>query len=184
MLIHESGHALVEFAEGNRLRTVTVLWFRVFPNFELISDWDGSGAGVGFDGPHESGLSILMGSGLTLIISYVLLSLTTLFRKQWLRQVLLMTSIISAWDIIAYSTFPALGLRHWVFIGGSGCEPIYGASALGITLWMSYAVVFIHAVVYHFCLFEIGAFKRITYTCVQKSVTNSGSIETGEVSSD
>jgi len=153
-LIHEGAHIVVQMIGGSQLKEVVVMpGIQLYPRFALVH-WSGYVAGVSLTKCSEqyiNGLSLMMGSSLNAIASYLLLAIIFRFpingRKKF---VILLTSFILAWDLIGYSIFPLLSLRHWIFIGGNYCEPIAGASMLGIPIWLSYFIVFAHFVFYHF----------------------------------
>ena len=84
--------------------------------------------------PPEEGLREIAGSGLTAVVA--ILGITLL---RWLplssrkRLAFCVANLVLAWDIISYSIFPRIGLRHWIIAGGTDAEPLRGALLLGMT---------------------------------------------------
>jgi hypothetical protein len=153
-LIHEAAHIVVFWAGGSQLKGAYVApGIQLYPEIKKVK-WSGYVCGVSMSESSSDfvrGLSLVMGSTANAVASYLLLTLVFLKCKGWkIKLVLLLVSFLFAWDLIGYSIFPLFDLRHWIFIGGDYAEPIVGASMLGIPLWASYLIVFVHVFVFHF----------------------------------
>jgi hypothetical protein len=152
--IHEGAHIVMLQAGGSQLKQIVIMpGIQLYPEIEKVK-WSGYVVGVALTESSSqffSGLSLAMGSTANAIASYLLLVIVFLMRRGWrVKLVFLLSGFVLAWDLIAYSIFPLFGLRHWIFIGGNYAEPIKGASMLGIPLCVSYLVVFVHVIFYHF----------------------------------
>ena len=143
LFIHELGHGLMAVLLGGR-----ITYFEVMPGLELFPTlarhpWDGFVAWIGYDLPQatsfEGGVIALMGSGTTACLAALTLLGLVIIRPQGvLRSVWLATTLLLPLDIASYSTFPALGWRHWIIFGGTISEPLEGARAMGIPVGAFY----------------------------------------------
>lgn len=161
-ILHEGGHVIVMFLNGMSItRVVIAPGIQIYPVFTRV-EWTGFiiGLGIerGFASDYQNGLCYVMGSGTTALCSYLLLLIVYTglhkLRKQTI-VILLILSSIWASDIITYSIFPALGLKHFIFLGGSMAEPIVGVTLMNIPKWISYSVILVHALLYYFLLIVV-----------------------------
>jgi len=148
-IVHESGHALTASVLGGRIETVRMSFPRRFGFFSVSyseppGDW-------------RKGLTILMGTGATTIVAYLLVLLALGWRLPvWLRMGTLLAASICAYDMFLYATLPLLGLRRGLLFGGRHAEPVEGAELMGIptglfliALSVSFAVF--HTLAYRAC---------------------------------
>lgn len=151
LLVHEWGHALTGAAMGAEIKGVYV-----YPGVEIYPDFGDRypyrwgtklGAaivdelGLGW-ADWQHGLVSVMGSGSTLMVSYLGIRLLYALRPRrrfW--RYLLIALALYFFDILSYSLFPQLGLRHWIVFGGRFAEPVYGAERMGIPSWLFVTVV-------------------------------------------
>ena len=145
LVLHEAGHGLTALAFGEQ-----IISLHMFPGFQLypVLKWEGWNlnlASIGFtlpDSDWQNGLILLMGAGTTALVGILALVLLALQRVQGaFRRLLLFSALLLPLDMIAYTVFPALGLRHWIFIGGLYAEPLLGAQLLGFTPTTFYLVL-------------------------------------------
>lgn len=134
---HEGGHGLAAVALGGLVERFTVMpGIQVYPSLEPYP-WDGNIGSTYYRvpglTPRKEGFISLMGSGTTALIAATAAVLLAYARPRGFGRAMLLT-IATTWpfDIVAYSVFPSIGLRHLVFIGGYSTEPLDGALALGI----------------------------------------------------
>jgi hypothetical protein len=158
LCIHELGHGLIACLWGG-----TVTYFEIMPGMELYPElafhpWNGLIAQIRYTlpdlTPFQEGCIALMGSGTTLCAAGLALGVL-LFSKArgGFRRVLIFIAALFPLDMIAYSTFPALGLRHWIIIGGRTAEPVHGAVAMGIPVYAFYIGLGVSALVLYGILF-------------------------------
>jgi hypothetical protein len=154
LLLHEGGHAITAVLLGGTITEFGVMpGIKLYPVIEL-QPWSGWLAYINYDLPNASlfdqGLISLMGSGFTALISYPALAVLLLFRPRgWVRFALVCTAILFTWDILSYSLFPAIGARHWVFIGGRYPEPLVGAMNMGFSPMVYFIGLGLHASIIH-----------------------------------
>lgn len=144
---HEGGHGLAAIALGGWVERFTVMpGIQVYPTLEPYP-WDGNIGTTHYEvpglTPRQAGFIALMGSGTTALIAAAAAALLTFFRPRGSGRVVLLT-IAATWpfDIVTYSVFPSIGLRHLIFFGGYSTEPLDGALALGIpaaVFWIALA---------------------------------------------
>jgi len=149
-IVHEAGHGITAVIFGGEIHSVAIMpGIQLYPTVQL-QPWGGCVAQIGHSplgNPWQSGLTKIMGSGLTAIVGYFAIAVLFVARPQKLaRFAWLSIAILFIWDIIAYSVFPALGLKHWIFIGGVDPEPVIGAAEIGIAPTIYYFGLVIHAV--------------------------------------
>lgn len=149
MFVHEGGHGLTAVVLGSRVHSVAVMpGIQLYPAVEL-RPWSGAVAQIAYDAlpdPWQAGLALVMGSGLTAIVSYGAIALLLIARPRGaVRFALLFLAFLFAWDGIAYSVFPMFGLAHWIWIGGRTPEPIVGAAVMGIEPTVCAAGLALHA---------------------------------------
>ena len=151
MVVHEAGHGVTAMVLGGKITLIEVMpGIQLYPTVEL-RPWDGVIARVDntpLNAPFREGLVLFLGSGSTAVVSYGLIAYLLASRPKGLaRFAVLSMAIICAWDIITYSVFPAMGLRHWAIIGGVTVEPLDGAVMMGITPMAYYIGLVLHVVV-------------------------------------
>lgn len=157
--LHETGHAVVALAYGREIRQVRVGPFlTIYPVLEFGSiNLDlGEVKQAPPKSQHEEGLRDVAGSGLTAIIAIILLAL---FRPAGasglVKTIVSVASLVLSWDIISYSTFPLLGWRHWIVLGGIEPEPVIGADLLGVVRWVYYVGLAIYAAIVNWLSFRL-----------------------------
>ncbi len=150
--IHEAAHALIAVAFGSKILSFGVMSIQLYPEFEQIA-WNGWIAYLEHTGTGDTwqrGLVQLMGSGATSAVGYLAIVLLLVFRpKGFIRLALLAMAVTYALDIIAYSVFPLIGLRHAIFIGGDFAEPAVGAEKMGIPQLFYYIILVLHTAIYY-----------------------------------
>jgi hypothetical protein len=139
-IIHEAAHGLTAQIVGG-----DCLWISVWPGVQLYphpgqryeGEWGTSIAKTAYAitedwADWQDGLVLLMGSGVNLLLAALALGSLWLFRPGgWLRTLLIAESLMIE-DILLYALLPELlGLRHYVFFGGSKPEPVNRAELLG-----------------------------------------------------
>jgi hypothetical protein len=150
MIVHETGHGVIAIVFGGEIRSITIMpGIQLYPTFEL-QPWDGWVAQIAYSPlshPWQSGFTRIMGSGLTAMVGYCAIAVLFTAQPQGSAQFAwLSTAILFVWDITAYSVFPALGLKHWIFIGGIDPEPVIGAAEIGIAPAIYCVGIVLHAV--------------------------------------
>ena len=135
--LHEGGHALVALSYSRQIQEIRIGPFiKIYPKIEIVSvSYDlGEVLHDSPQTPQEEGLREIAGSGLTAIVALfgiILLRWLPLSRRSKLA--ICAANLVFAWDIISYSIFPRIGLRHWIIAGGVYAEPLRGALLLGMT---------------------------------------------------
>jgi len=122
IFIHEFlGHALTGVLLGGK-----------FERFTLFSGGVVAQVYISGLGQSERGIMLLAGSlvnfGASAAIAFLLMSR---IRNFWLRALGFWTGIWGALDFPFYAIFGALGIRHWIIIGGVG-EPQLGLELLRV----------------------------------------------------
>lgn len=157
--LHETGHAVVALAYGREIRQIRVgPALTIYPSIEFGSiNLDlGEVEQAPPKSQQEEGLRDLAGSALTAIVAIILLGI---FRaaetSRVVRTIVSVACLVLSWDIISYSTFPLLGWRHWIVLGGTEPEPVIGAGLLGVVRWAYYVGLAIYAVVANWLAFRL-----------------------------
>lgn len=148
-LVHELGHGLTALALGGEFNHLYI-----FPGVELWPElgkaysgfWPGNVALTFFrGGTHwqewQVGLTLFMGSGSTLLLSFVAVFLLWWLEPRRILEKFLVTLSFGFLDMLLYIFLPMIGLRHIVFIGGDKPEPLLGAMRMGFPPGFSLAVV-------------------------------------------
>ena len=122
IFIHEFlGHVLTGVLLGGK-----------FERFTLFSGGVVARVYISGLGQSERGIMLLAGSlvnfGTSAAIAFLLMSR---IRNFWLRALGFWTGIWGAVDFPFYAIFGALGIQHWIIIGGVG-EPQLGLRLLGV----------------------------------------------------
>ncbi len=142
LLVHETGHGLTAAALGGRF-TGLYVWPGVevwpHPGASFNGKWDGQ-IGVatylpGADWEADDwryGLVSLMGSGTNFLLAALALGCLWAFRPRGRVRLWLLAETWMFLDLTTYTFFPAFGLRHFIFVGGTSAEPLEGALRLGI----------------------------------------------------
>lgn len=155
--IHESGHAIVALSYGRHIEELRIgPCLQIYPKLKLVTINRDFGE-VQHDPPQsrlEEGLREIAGSGSTAIVAFlgmILLRRLHLTRRKSFTACVV--NIVLAWDIISYSIFPRIGLRHWIFVGGADTEPLRGVILLGIPEFAYYVSLAAYAGVIHWLAF-------------------------------
>lgn len=150
LIVHEAGHGVLVLILGGEIRSVAIMpGIQLYPAIEL-QPWSGWVALIAYSplsNPWQSGLTKIMGSGLTAILGYFAIAVLFIAQPRGLaRLAWLSIAVLFVWDIAAYSVLPVIGLRHWVFVGGIDPEPVIGAAEVGIAPVVYYMGLVLHAV--------------------------------------
>ncbi|MDI9644728.1 MAG: hypothetical protein QFX35_05865 [Candidatus Verstraetearchaeota archaeon] len=128
--VHELGHALWGIAAGGSLAYIKVAFFELYPDFALTPEFD-LGITMVEGLPYGSvayGTMLLGGSVSTSVASWAFApALLWTGIKGKLRTALKAAGVFGMLDLPLYALLPQIGLRHWVFLGGSDPEPLIGA---------------------------------------------------------
>jgi hypothetical protein len=156
LVIHETGHGLTAVLCGGQVTKIKLLALQIWPAMRW-TEWDGLFGGIWYRGTDRDGLVLLMGSGSTALLGLcAAIALQFTGSRSFLRTVCLAAAVLLPLDILSYSIFPALGLRHWILFGGYGIEPLEGALAMGIPRAAYYAGLAVWAAVcYGLVLFHL-----------------------------
>jgi hypothetical protein len=139
LVIHEAGHALAAVLCGGQVTKIKLLTLQIWPALRW-TEWDGLFGGIWYRGTDRDGLVLLMGSGTTAALGLcAAIALQVADHRSFLRKVCRTAAVLLPLDILSYSVFPALGLRHWILFGGYGIEPLEGALEMGIPRAVYYA---------------------------------------------
>jgi len=140
--VHESGHALWGIATGGRFRYMKVAFFEIYPRFAISSEFVlGSVYVEGLAG-FEYGLFLLGGSLTTNIVAWLLGVILLKAKFGYRTQVALkILGLFGTLDLLFYVVLPQIGLQHWIFLGGSGPEPLIGARKIGLPDPIFYVIV-------------------------------------------
>ncbi len=163
-VVHEAGHAITAVASGSKIVSFGMIpGIQLYPEFKRI-EWNRCIAYLEHTGtsyPWQRGLMLIMGAGATSGVGYLAIAGLFAFRpKGVVRFALLGIAVFYALDIITYSLFPPLGLRHWILVGGDYPEPVVGGEKLGISRPIYYACLAFHIVVYYGLIVFYLARKR------------------------
>src|SRR5262245_53216096 len=129
LLAHETGHLLSVIILGGKINLIAIMpGIRLYPTLGLQT-WEGWGAIVDYSlnngTPFKAGFIAFVGSGGTAILGYIAIAVLLAKKPNGLAQFAWLTAaLLCVWDIIAYSVFPELGLRHWILIGQRTPEPL------------------------------------------------------------
>jgi len=156
LFLHEAGHGIAAVLMGGRITLLRVMpGIQLFPRLSL-EPWNGNVAAIGIalpegtDTTRQYAFVALMGSGFTFLLGLAAGVLLLLFKPTgWLRTLFVIAALALPLDIITYSLFPVLGLRHWIIFGGKKAEPLMGAVGLGIPPAVYYTVLALVCVVYY-----------------------------------
>jgi hypothetical protein len=133
LVIHEAGHAITAVLCGGQVTKVKILTLQLWPAVRWI-EWDGLFGAIWYHGTNRDGLVLLMGSGTTAALGLcAAIALQFTAPRSFLRNVSLAAAVLLPLDILSYSVFPSLGLRHWIVFGGHDAEPLEGALETGMT---------------------------------------------------
>jgi len=154
LLLHETGHGLTAKWLGGKFEAMYVFPGReIWPDFgqRYTGHWDGYfGLAETCPAPDwepygwQDGLVYLMGSGTSLILSALALSSLLIFKpKGILARMFLFSESLMYLDIVSYTIFPSMGLKHFLFFGGKFAEPLIGAIWMGIpkSMFMLFIVI-------------------------------------------
>jgi hypothetical protein len=137
LLAHELGHLLSVIIIGGKINLIAIMpGIRLYPTLGLQT-WGGWGAIIDYSlnngTPSQAGFIAFIGSGATAILGYGAIAVLLARKPHGLAQFAWLTAaLLFVWDIIAYSIFPELGLRHWILIGQRVPEPLIGALYMGV----------------------------------------------------
>jgi len=132
--VHEFGHAMWGTAVGGRLTYMKIAYLEIYPRLALTPEFALGYVRVeGLKTEFASGLTSLGGSMTTNIASWLIALILLKTRLGNRTQVALkVLGLFGLLDLPFYVLFPQIGLRHWIFLGGSGPEPLLGAREMGI----------------------------------------------------
>ena len=133
-LIHESGHALWGIAQGGVLTYMQIAFFQIYPVLSFANDFRlGYTVVEGLSSSFSHGVFLLGGSLTTHVASWLLAWLLLKVRLGDQTRVMLWTlGIFGLLDLPFYIFFPQIGLKHWIFAGGTTAEPLLGARLIGL----------------------------------------------------
>jgi hypothetical protein len=133
-LIHESGHALWGIVQGGVLTYMQIAFLQIYPVLSLANDLRlGYTVVEGMSSSFSRGVFLLGGSLTTHVASWLLALILLRGRLGYKTRVLLWTlGLFGLLDLPFYVIFPQIGLKHWIFIGGSSAEPLIGARLMGL----------------------------------------------------
>jgi hypothetical protein len=155
-LIHETGHALITVALGGWITFIDLFnGMRIYPRPEP-SPYDTHHIfNLGYYHPDptdlESGLIRLAGVSATTLVGLVCLVILAWLRPQkpWLRIPLAMSALLLPLDLLAYSIFPVVGLRHGIFFGERVPEPLIGAVKVGLSPAFYFLIIIVFSLLYY-----------------------------------
>jgi hypothetical protein len=133
-LIHESGHALWGIVQGGVLTYMQIAFFQIYPVLSLANDFRlGYTVVEGMSSSFSRGVFLLGGSLTTHVASWLLTLILVRVRLGYKTRVLFWTlGLLGLLDLPFYIFFPQIGLKHWIFVGGSSAEPLIGARLMGL----------------------------------------------------
>ncbi|OYT49220.1 hypothetical protein B6U79_02265 [Candidatus Bathyarchaeota archaeon ex4484_231] len=133
-LLHEAGHLLWGTAVGGRLAYMQVAFFVFYPQFAVTSQFVlGYVRVTGLTSDFARGLFLLGGSLTTNIAAWVLgVILAKVKFNHWMTVTLKMLGLFGVFDLPFYVFLPFIGLKHWIFLGGTTSEPLVGARLMGV----------------------------------------------------
>lgn len=156
LIAHEGGHCVAAYLFGGKVtHLVFIPGIQILPTFAKVP-WNGTFGSINYSLPPE-GASIgeknaikFMGAGTTALFALAAASLALRIGKGTPRNILLAIGVLWPLDILTYSIFPNLGLRHWIFIGGLRAEPYEGAIGLGVPAPAYFALLGAYAIGIYF----------------------------------
>ncbi|WP_414827967.1 hypothetical protein [Alteromonas sp. H39] len=146
IVLHESGHALTAYVLGVENISIRI-WpgftlFSTFSDYEYLMRLQSPMTGVAstdlFFLPEtfsqmDGGLCMLMGSGVTFIISLICLFWYVVYRPSGKQQACCIAGMLLVYDAFTYVIFPTVfGVRHLIVIGGNKPEPLIALEYLGV----------------------------------------------------
>lgn len=150
IIIHEFGHGIPAILKGGGISKIVIFpGYEVYPHFgkkeffHLIqTGYSESNWPIGYKpNDFDLGLEKFLGSGLTLIISFVSVMLLWLLKpKGFLKFVLMIFSFLFL-DILSYSLFPSIGLPNRIFIGEINAEPVEGLKMMGLSKALALSLI-------------------------------------------
>lgn len=162
-IIHEGGHVLGATMCGQKIEAIAVApGIQIYPVLQK-RDWPGYATWIELSPSEDescNGWIFLMGSLTTAALSYAGVIVLVLLRPTglFLRLLMVFTAAFAA-DIVCYTFLPLVGLRHWIFFGGTQAEPLIGARAIGIPDVLFFSALALHAVLVSIALaysFKLG----------------------------
>lgn len=151
VLIHESGHALTaKLLAGTECEIYLWPGVEIYPEFGKgqLAPWKSTSLAVTKVTPSASphalqkvldydNFILFMGSGLTQLVSLLSLLVITLSRPRRILLWLLVPGALLHIDMLSYTVFPLLHLRHLIFWGGSNSETLVALARFGIPQYCS-----------------------------------------------
>jgi hypothetical protein len=150
ILLHEAGHAgAVKLLVGIDCEIFIWPGFEIYPQFghEQAAPWNGSLAFTKVTPPEGTAalqrvldyhdVILFMGSGFTQLLSLMSLAALSLIRPQGMLLWLLVPGALLHTDMLSYTIFPLLHMRHLVFWGGSNSETLIALAAGGIPQYVA-----------------------------------------------
>jgi hypothetical protein len=133
-LIHEGGHALGGITQGGVFTYMQIAFFQIYPTLSLANDFRlGYTVVEGIPGNFSRGVFLLGGALTTHVASWLLALILWKIHLGYKTRVLLWTlGLFGLLDLPFYVFFPQIGLKHWIFVGGSSAEPLLGARLMGL----------------------------------------------------
>jgi hypothetical protein len=166
LVIHETGHAITAILYGAKVTYIQFFNIQVWPTIKYLN-CNGLFGGIKYTPIDQNGLVTFMGSGSTAILGLLFaIGLFAIKSRGWVWFICLFTAILLPLDIISYSVFPAIGLRHWIIFGGYGREPLEGALKMGVTQTTYYSVLVAYILIcYGLVIYNL---RRMTSTINKK----------------
>jgi len=142
-LVHEFSHWIFGMAVGGKLIYMKITWFEIYPKPALASTFDLGLVNVaGLTSDFSHGIMSLGGSLTTNIIAWIVgLFLMSVKFGHKTRISLKFLGLLGILDLPMYVVLPQIGLKHWIFIGGSEPEPLWGARKVGLPDPLFYILV-------------------------------------------
>jgi hypothetical protein len=111
-----------------------IAFFQIYPTLSLANDFRlGYTVVEGLSSNFSRGVFLLGGSLTTHVASWLLALILLRVRLGYKTRVLLWTlGLFGLLDLPFYVFFPQIGLKHWIFVGGSSAEPLLGARLMGL----------------------------------------------------
>lgn len=164
-LAHELGHAIWGVASGGRLTYMKIAYLEIYPRLALTPSFTLGLVDVQGLAGSAYGLFLLGGSMSTSAVSWSLaLILSRMKLGSKTRIGLSILGVFGLLDLPLYVLLPRIGLRHWIFLGGCGPEPLIGARIVGIPDPAFYLMVLLSTlglVLLYFKPLRMNAKKRI-----------------------
>jgi hypothetical protein len=155
ILLHEGGHAgTARLLAGIECEIYVWPGVEIYPDFgkEQLAPWNSkslaltkvvppANAAVLQQVMDYNNVILFMGSGFTQLLSLLALVVITLVRPKGILLWLLAPCALLHLDMLSYTVFPLLHLRHLLLWGGSHSETLIALGAAGIPQYVSVPVI-------------------------------------------